>query len=242
MNSVHEQCPKSDSETVLSPKTCWVHQVLSLLAQLAHPGARRRAQARACLAVSWALRPCCGSGPRPCRRRRAPCRGYRPQVVVSWAQGYRVVAWPPGRVATQLPTPALAPCHNTPRCIATKTPHSLASVTIHHVYCNTLSPAARLPMSQYTAVYCDTNLNLPATHCNTIFPATIHFCNTILPYCNTLTQPTPCCNTLPASLRPCHDTIPSLTIQLSSSPSSPSTKKKKISLFFFSFLPATGKH
>ena len=33
MNSVHEQCPKSDSEIVLSPKTGWVHQVHSLLAK-----------------------------------------------------------------------------------------------------------------------------------------------------------------------------------------------------------------
>ena len=33
LNSVHEQCPKSDSEIVLSPKTGWVHQVHSLLAK-----------------------------------------------------------------------------------------------------------------------------------------------------------------------------------------------------------------
>ena len=30
MNSVHEQCPNSDSETVLSPKLGWVHQVHTL--------------------------------------------------------------------------------------------------------------------------------------------------------------------------------------------------------------------
>ena len=58
MNSVHEQCPNSDSETVPSPKTGWVHKVHSLLAQLAHLGAHRRAQARGCMAVSWALWPC----------------------------------------------------------------------------------------------------------------------------------------------------------------------------------------
>ena len=30
MNNVHEQCPNNDSETVLSPKLGWVHQVHTL--------------------------------------------------------------------------------------------------------------------------------------------------------------------------------------------------------------------
>ena len=106
MNNVHEQCPKSDSKTVLSPKTGWVHQVLSLLAQPTHPGAHRHAQARArgCVAaVLWAL-------PVPCRSARATVS--QAQGVVSQSVGglvvaeccscqRRVVAWPPDRVATQ---------------------------------------------------------------------------------------------------------------------------------------------
>ena len=44
MNSVYEQCPNSDSETVLSPKLGWVHQVhtlnpgYALTAHALHPG------------------------------------------------------------------------------------------------------------------------------------------------------------------------------------------------------------
>ena len=43
MNIVHEQCPKSDSETVLSPKLGWVHRVHTL-----NPG---------CAPTAHALRP-----------------------------------------------------------------------------------------------------------------------------------------------------------------------------------------
>ena len=64
----------------------------------------------------------------------------------------------------------------------------LISLAIHlHFPCNTISSTTH-------------------SSCNTIrilqynfFSATAHFCNTILPYCNTLTQPTckPHCNTIP---------------------------------------------
>ena len=63
MNSIHEQCPKSDSETELSPKTgsklSQVHKAPNL-AQPMHIGAHRRAQSRssavlqANAAMSWA--------------------------------------------------------------------------------------------------------------------------------------------------------------------------------------------
>ena len=136
-----------------------MHQVHSLLAQPAHPGAHRAPRRP----HAWPCRGRCGHGPRPCRRRRAPCR--KPPVVVSWAQGFRVVAWPPDRVATQLPTPALAPCHNTPRCIATQTPHSLALVTKHHVYCNTPCVLQyTLPQASFS---CNTILSSLLSH-NTI--------------------------------------------------------------------------
>ena len=61
------------------------------------------------------------AGPQwPYRGRKASCRG--------------LASWP---CRDTVPAPSLAPYHNTPRCIATQTPLSLASVTIHHVYCNT---------------------------------------------------------------------------------------------------------
>ena len=89
MNSVHEQCPNSDSKTVLSPKIGWVHQVHSLLAQLAHPGALRRAQARArgrVVApptdhVAGLQRRVAGPS-QPCRGCRAPCHRRAPGRVV----------------------------------------------------------------------------------------------------------------------------------------------------------------
>ena len=59
MNNVHEQCPNSDSETVLSQKIGWVHQVHSLLAQLAHPGAHRRAR----VAILWRPQPAVSQAP-----------------------------------------------------------------------------------------------------------------------------------------------------------------------------------
>ena len=164
MNSVHEQCPNSDSETVLSLKTgsklSQVHKAPNL-AQPAHTGAPRRVR----MAVSWALRPCHGRGPRPCRKSDgrvagapAPCRG----------RSGHVVAWPPGHVATQrLPQAPLVPIHpivlrynsqlpapaghNTPRCIAIQTQpsshlsHNTIGVLRHtyplanlHAYCNTI--------------------------------------------------------------------------------------------------------
>ena len=108
----------------------------------------RCAQACACLAVSWALRPCRGRGPRPCRRRRKPCRGHCQRRVVgaasavSWAQapcrstlcrapGCRVV----GLLRTVLQYNALPQQpfgHNTLRCIVIHSPQPpAASVTIH---------------------------------------------------------------------------------------------------------------
>ena len=69
MNNVHEQCPNSDSETVLSPKIGWVHQVHSKLMSLhtqAHPGARVGA-------VSWLCPPAVSQV--MCRTPGWPCRG-----------------------------------------------------------------------------------------------------------------------------------------------------------------------
>ena len=129
MNSVYEQCPKSDSGTVLSPNwpsaPCAQPQ-LSLRAQAAHrPCARGRviaclAPCRRCpvgriaahrrrvagpAAVSWlcaARTPVrCAAHKRPYCGHRAPCRGLASRPCRD------IVA-----------CPALAPCHNISRCIA----------------------------------------------------------------------------------------------------------------------------
>ena len=55
MNSVHEQCPNIDSETVLNPKTEQVHSVHSKHAKVpqARPGARAHGRVVGAAAVSW---------------------------------------------------------------------------------------------------------------------------------------------------------------------------------------------
>ena len=65
----------------------------------------------------------------------------------------------------------------------------LISLAIHlHFPCNTIPSTIHLS--------CNT---ISVLQYNFFFSATAHFCNTILPYCNTLTQPTckPHCNTIP---------------------------------------------
>ena len=149
MNNVHEQCPKSDSGTVPSPKTGWVHQVHSLLAQPAHPGAHRHVRSRV---AAWPPGHVAGT-PAPCRSARAAVSQAPSGRIVG--AGRRVVAWPLGRVATQ--------------CL----PHALAHVTIHlgvlrynffssqaaHVTIQQLyrdtSPASSLSGSQYTKLHCN---------------------------------------------------------------------------------------
>ena len=170
MNSVHEQCPIGDSETVLSPnigsKTGWVHQEYSVHSH--NPACAR----------AW------------------PCRGA--PSAVSWRRQHRVVAWPLGRVAglaavswhaggrvvalnravSRHKACSLAPflvtihlgvlqyklshsihcCHDTMTCITTQffpQPASL-SITIQPVYFDTLPSPALQPQSQYTLVYCNT--------------------------------------------------------------------------------------
>ena len=91
MNNVHELGPNGDSKTALSRK---LGRKLSRVHKTPNwpSWAHRRAQARACLAVSWALRQC--RGPRPCRRMSCRVAGapasYRGRSAahasaVSWA-------------------------------------------------------------------------------------------------------------------------------------------------------------
>ena len=77
--------------------------------------ANRRAQARACLAVSWVLRPCRGLAARSCHGLHdriagasAPCRGR----VRTQAQPYR------GLPCDTLPASSSPSCRNTLYCIA----------------------------------------------------------------------------------------------------------------------------
>ena len=129
MNSVHEQCLFSDSETVLSqnwPRAPCAQPQLSLRAQAACAWPCRGQPS----ALSW-------SRPWPCRSPRSAVS--QALVAVSWPQApfreragalsQRVVpcAWLPcPRLAVlycdTVQSHSLASCHNTPRCIATQSP------------------------------------------------------------------------------------------------------------------------
>ena len=119
MNSVHEQCPISDSETVLSPKTrsklSQVHRAPNL-AQPVHTSAPRRVR----VALSWRPQPAMSRsvvGPnRLCLGRRAPChrRAGGRVVVAAWPCRRRcpcAVSWPgwPCRKTPQLANPPPPP-------------------------------------------------------------------------------------------------------------------------------------
>ena len=142
MNSVHEQCPISDSETVLSPKTGWVNQVHSPLAQPAHPGAHRRAQVRAHGRVVGY----CGRGPQPCRSA---------QAALSWPCAARAnaVSWPCLAVSRHIAC-SLAPSWSRySPCIVTQ---SLLLPCSHVTNCIVTRPASQVsPQSRYNSLYRD---------------------------------------------------------------------------------------
>ena len=135
MNSVYEPGPNDDSEPIPSRKT----------RSKTKPGARARklaqlgTQARACLAMSWALRLCRGLAARSCRglhgriaAHRLPCRSAHARTL---PRAQRPVPAPcPGLAVLYCNTAqpfAFASCHNTPRCIAVQCPAFLAAaVTI----------------------------------------------------------------------------------------------------------------
>ena len=129
MNSVHDQCPNSDSETVLSPKNgsklSQVHSAPNL-AQPASTGAPRRAPAHA---VSW--RPRCRVVAPPLDRvagkaamswPSASCRHGRvvaclaTQAALSPAPTYHNTLW---CIAIQMPSSLTLACHDTISCIMT---------------------------------------------------------------------------------------------------------------------------
>ena len=168
MNSVHEPSPNGDSETVLNrkPGKKKLSQVQEHPAgptgtprcAQAHPGARMAV-------VSWpGPRPCRGKGPtvsqalvavsqRPCRTphalppapQRPSASACSPSAPAARPAPYRgcvcVQAWPYRGL----------PRDTVPSRLATL-------VTIHYVYCDTNAQPSSLPQSQYTRVYCDTNL------------------------------------------------------------------------------------
>ena len=102
MNSVHEQCPNSDSETILSQKLAKC-TVCTTIAQPTHPGAHKRAQAYR------------GAPSAVSRRVMAwlPDR-IAGKAVVSWAcaRTGTVVLWPASRYSC-LPSPPLVTIHET---------------------------------------------------------------------------------------------------------------------------------
>ena len=120
MNNVHELGPNGDSETALSRKLGRKLSRVHITPNWPN-WAHRLAQARACLAVSWALRPCRGRGPRLCRRHKEPYRGR--SNAVSWAQApcrSALCRAPGSRVLGYL---AIQPC---------------LKPAIHYFYCNSI--------------------------------------------------------------------------------------------------------
>ena len=182
MNSVHEQCPKSDSETVLSLKIGWVHQVHNLLTQQ-HTQVRTGGRAWSCRGApqrrvaAWPPSRVAGQAvvsqalARKYRGLSLPCHG-RKRHVAGLAMLYCDTTQPC----------LLLPGHNTPECIAIRWPSAqlllvaiqlcvlqynalpnltLAPVTIHQVYCDTTSPAFA-SSATILLVYCNTLCLKPA--------------------------------------------------------------------------------
>ena len=88
MNNVHEPGPNGDSETIPSQKIRSKTKLGARAPKLAQLGT----QARACLAVLWALRPCRGLAARSYRGPNssvvcagcAPARPYRRHSAARW--------------------------------------------------------------------------------------------------------------------------------------------------------------
>ena len=153
MNSVHEQCPINDSETVLSLKTgsklSQVHKAPNLAqpANTGTPRSTRVAVSWAAAALSWSWSPGRAAGPQrrvvaaawSCRRCPVvPCRGHSGRVAVERRAPSLVVSWL-GCVVLQHSL-TLFPC-------------PLSQYTL--VYCHTI-PAAQLLLVTIQLMYCDT--------------------------------------------------------------------------------------
>ena len=135
MNSVHEQCPNSDSETVLSQKLVKTESGAQCT-QLGPAYAHRPRPGRARVAVSWA------------------------DLAVSWAD--LAMSWPGPPAVSQhtrvrrAPRPC-APCRG--RVAIQPTAKSLLPWSQYtEVYCDTVpaSLANMPPLSQYRLLYRDT--------------------------------------------------------------------------------------
>ena len=180
MNSVQEQCPISDSETVLSPKTrsklSQAHRAPSL-AQLAHTGAPRCAR----VAMSWRPQPAVSQAPAGCVVGAGHHVASTP-LVISWlgcvVLRHSLASNSPPLVTIHLGVlqykmPATSPLYD----------------TIH--LCVLQYSAHQPPQPQYTLVYCNTMAqptNLPIA---IQFSATAHPkppCHDTMVYCNTPTS------------------------------------------------------
>ena len=136
-----EQCSNSDSETILSPKTSWMHQVHSLLASQPTQ-VRTGAPKRSRLAVSQ-------PGP-PAVSQRKGCRvaGARRRVVGAWPSHVAGLA---GLYCDTSQPCLLFPGHNTAYCIAVQflQPSSFWSQYNLCIAIQCPQPSS-LPQSQYT--------------------------------------------------------------------------------------------
>ena len=140
MNSVHEQCPNSDSETVLSPKTGSKLSQVHCAPNLAQPTRARvpyrGSPSRLCRGLAWLCR-------KPGGRVAA-----RPSAV-SWP--CLAVSWP--CVATQPVASCPFACHNTPQCIATHFPTKPALLSRYtNVYCDPNPASSAKPIACHDTI------------------------------------------------------------------------------------------
>ena len=143
--------PNSDSETVLSPKTEWVHQVHSLTSQHAQvcPGTRAGV-------VSWA-RPGRVVALRPAvSQRRWPCRGRVPRA-------WMAVSWPRSRHNGPTSCPSWSQ-YTTGYCNTNSTTARPLMSLYNGCIVTHSSPSLPSLRSQYDFLYCDT-LSQPSSHC-----------------------------------------------------------------------------
>ena len=167
MNSVHEQCPKSDSEIVLSPK-----QVGCTKCTACWPSSTPR-----CAHTTVAARPYRRPGGRvvglSCRGLASwPCRDTSACPSLGLLSEYTEV------YCDTKPSQTSPFCHNTVNCIAIQflqQPDCLCHDTIY-LYRDPSSQASPSLLVTIHSVYCDTILaNLYSQGCNTIKCIAIQF-------------------------------------------------------------------
>ena len=124
MNNVHEQCPNSDSETVLTPKLGWAHQVHTL-----NPGYAPTTHALRPGLCSYSA--CCVPAQATMCLFSLLCATIQPSLLCAFSAFY-------------MPQYSRAYCplgHNTLQCIATQKPSSQTLLSQYNQFYRDISSA-----------------------------------------------------------------------------------------------------